>query len=41
MPKVEKFSLMIDQFMKDNQMMRECVAKFDQTISLKANKGEL
>jgi hypothetical protein len=41
MPKLESFSNQIDEFMKDNQLMRECIRRFDEDLSMKANKGEL
>lgn len=41
MPKIENFSEMIDKFLQDNEIMRECIRKFDEDISIKANKGEL
>ena len=41
MPKISRFSNLMDEFIKDNEMMRECVRKFDEDMTLKANKGEL
>lgn len=41
MPKIERFSSLIDNFMADNETMRECVRRFDEDLSMKANKGEL
>ena len=40
LPRIEKFSEEIDKFMSDNRAMRECIIKFDQDISIKANKSD-
>ena len=41
MPKIQHFSTLIDDFMKDNETMRECIRRFDEDLTLKANKGEI
>lgn len=41
MPKVDRFISEIDVFQADNEAVKLCVRKFDETLSLKANKGEL
>ena len=41
MPRIQKFSDQITDFMDDNQMMRECIRKFDEDISLKSSKSEV
>ena len=39
LPKVLKFSQMIEAFEASNQEMRESIRKFDETILRKVNKG--
>ena len=39
LPKVLKFSQMIEDFEASNQEMRESIRKFDETILRKVNKG--
>ena len=41
MPRIQKFSDQITDFMDDNKMMRECIRKFDEDISLKSSKSEV
>jgi len=41
MPKIKKFSDHIDHFHQSNLEMKECIKKFDASISLKANKAAL
>ena len=41
MTKIERFSGLIDNFLSDNKTMRECIRRFDEDMSMKANKGEL
>jgi hypothetical protein len=38
---MEKFSTDLMQFMADNQKVKECVRQFDESMTTKANKGEL
>jgi hypothetical protein len=40
LPRVEAFSMKIDEFLHDNNQIREVVRKFDEDISIKANKTE-
>lgn len=40
-PKLEKFSAKCDDLIESNIQMKECVQKFDETMSLKASKAEL
>jgi hypothetical protein len=40
LPRVEAFSNKIDDFLNDNDQIREVVRKFDEDISIKANKTE-
>ena len=40
LPRVEAFSNMIDDLLSDNDQIREVVRKFDESISMKANKTE-
>ena len=41
LPKVDKFTNLLNIYTKDNQDMRECIEKFDETLSLKANKSDI
>ena len=38
---MDKFVKNIDNFEADNEAVKLCVRRFDETLSLKANKGEL
>lgn len=40
LPKIEQFATMIDGFHNDNTDVRECIRKFDKSISIKANKSQ-
>ena len=40
LPKIEKFSKMINEFHEDNGDCRECVRNFDKSLSTKANKAD-
>lgn len=40
LPKIDRFSELIDSLKADNQHMRQCIRKFDQSISIKANKSQ-
>ena len=41
LPKVENFTKLLDIYTKDNIDMRECIEKFDKTLSLKSNKADI
>ena len=41
LPRIEDFTQKIDKFMNDNQDMRECVRRFDEDLSIKANKIDI
>jgi len=38
-PKINKFSVHLDKFLSDNIDMREGIIRFDNDLSLKANKA--
>lgn len=40
-PKIREFGRIVDSLKKSNMEMRECVAHFDHTLSLKCNKSEI
>ena len=40
-PKFESFGARIDEFLQDNEKVRECIIRFDKTICDKAQKSEL
>ena len=39
LPKVENFADTLQNFMNDNDEVRQCIIKFDSSISMKANKA--
>ena len=41
LPKVQQFSDQVTDFMADNEDVKNCVRKFDEDISIKANKSSL
>ena len=41
LPKVQEFSDHVDEWQEDNEDIKDCVAKFDMALSLKASKAEL
>ena len=40
-PRIEKFSNMVDDLLNDNEKVKEITRKFDETICKKANKSEV
>jgi len=40
-PIVDKSKELLDQFVADNEEMKKCVIKFDETICLKADRWQL
>lgn len=41
MPKIRKFTDYIDVLERSHETMRECIRKFDDDLTLKANKSAL
>ena len=41
LPKISSFLGLIDQMEESHRTMQECIRKFDEDISIKANKGDL
>ena len=38
LPKIHSFGIQVDVLLADNKNVKECIIKFDKTISIKANK---
>ena len=41
MPKIIDFTRKIDEFIDSHESMKECIRKFDETMSIKANRTKV